>query len=143
VIEQVGASQLANAAAKGLSLTVQLAGDLRCTADAGRLRQALGNLLGNAIRYTSEGAVGITAEGDQGRVLITVADTGPGISPDDLEHVFDRFWRAEKSRDRRTGGSGLGLAIARHLVEAHGGKVEIASELGKGTVVTVRLPRPE
>lgn len=73
-------------------------------------------------------------------VVIKVADTGSGISDDDLPRVFDRFWRAEKSRCRRTGGSGLGLAIVRQLAEAHGVTVSVTSALGVGTVFTVRLP---
>jgi two-component system sensor histidine kinase BaeS len=73
-------------------------------------------------------------------VVLTVTDTGSGISPEDLPHVFDRFWRAEKSRSRRTGGSGLGLPIVRHLVAAHGGTAEAGSEPGEGAVFTLRLP---
>jgi two-component system sensor histidine kinase BaeS len=76
--------------------------------------------------------------GDQ--VVFTVRDTGSGIAADDLPHVFDRFWRAEKSRSRRTGGSGLGLAIVRHLVAAHDGTVEAASEPGAGAEFTLRVP---
>ena len=78
---------------------------------------------------------------DRRLVVITVADTGAGIAPEDLPHVFERFWRAEKSRSRRTGGSGLGLSIVRQLVEAHGGTVTADSEPGAGAVFTLRLPR--
>ena len=73
--------------------------------------------------------------------MLTVEDTGGGIAPEDLPHVFERFWRAEKSRSRRTGGSGLGLSIVRQLVEAHGGTVTADSEPGAGAVFTIRLPR--
>lgn len=73
-------------------------------------------------------------------VVVDVTDTGSGISAVDLPHVFDRFWRAEKSRSRRTGGSGLGLAIVRKLVEAHGGSVSAVSVDGQGSVFTLRLP---
>jgi two-component system sensor histidine kinase BaeS len=73
-------------------------------------------------------------------VAIEVADTGTGIPAEDLPRVFDRFWRAEKSRNRRTGGSGPGLAIVRRLTEAHGGTVTVAGTVGAGTVLTVRLP---
>jgi two-component system sensor histidine kinase BaeS len=72
--------------------------------------------------------------------VIAVSDTGSGIAAEDLPHVFDRFWRAEKSRNRQTGGSGLGLAIVRKLVEAHGGTVTAESVLGQGSRFTVRLP---
>jgi two-component system sensor histidine kinase BaeS len=105
------------------------------------MRQALGNLVSNALRHTpAGGTVTLTARQDGDDVLLAVADTGTGIAPDDLPHVFDRFWRAEKSRSRRTGGSGLGLAIVRHLVAAHDGTVTIASEPGRGAVFTLRLP---
>jgi two-component system sensor histidine kinase BaeS len=77
---------------------------------------------------------------DGNHVLIEVADTGTGISPEDLPLVFDRFWRAEKSRSRQTGGSGLGLAIVRQLTEAHGGTVAVTSVPGTETVFTLRLP---
>ena len=76
----------------------------------------------------------------EGEVVITVADTGSGIAPEDLPHVFDRFWRADKSRSRSTGGSGLGLAIVRKLAEAHGGTVDVISTTGTGTTFRVRLP---
>lgn len=72
--------------------------------------------------------------------MLEVADTGSGIAPEDLPYVFDRFWRAEKSRSRRTGGSGLGLAIVRKLVEAHGGTTGVVSTVGRGSVFTLRLP---
>jgi two-component system sensor histidine kinase BaeS len=71
---------------------------------------------------------------------VDVTDTGPGISAADLPHVFDRFWRADKSRNRRTGGSGLGLAIVRQLIEAHGGEVGVTSTPGVGSTFTLRLP---
>lgn len=75
-----------------------------------------------------------------GGVVIEVSDTGLGIAPDDLPHVFDRFWRADKSRSRTTGGSGLGLAITRHLVEAHGGTVSADTEPGAGSTFRITLP---
>jgi two-component system sensor histidine kinase BaeS len=74
-------------------------------------------------------------------VTIEVADTGSGIAPEDLPHVFDRFYRADKSRARESGGSGLGLAIAKSLVEAHGGSIEAMSRPGHGTQMIIRLPR--
>lgn len=115
-------------------------------ADPVRMRQAIGNLVSNAVRHTPPGgrvtlrayANGAGGEGDE--TVVEVADTGCGIAPEDLPHVFDRFWRAEKSRSRRTGGSGLGLAIVRKLVEAHGGTTGVASTVGHGSVFTLRLP---
>ncbi|MFD5432207.1 sensor histidine kinase [Kitasatospora sp. NPDC127067] len=110
-------------------------------ADPVRLRQALGNLVANAVRHTpAGGTVTLRARTDADAVLIEVADTGSGIAEADLPLVFERFWRAEKSRSRRTGGSGLGLAIVRKLAEVHDGSVRVASTPGRGSVFTVRLP---
>ncbi|GHH48283.1 sensor histidine kinase [Lentzea cavernae] len=111
------------------------------SADPVRLRQALGNLVANAVRYTPPGGeVVVKLFQADDRAVIEVADTGTGIAPEDLPHVFDRFWRADKSRSRRTGGSGLGLAITRHLVEAHGGSVSVRSTLGQGSTFRISLP---
>ncbi|MFD4639413.1 sensor histidine kinase [Lentzea sp. NPDC058436] len=110
-------------------------------ADPVRLRQALGNLVANAVRYTPPGGeVVVRLFQQQGDAILEVADTGTGIAPEDLPHVFDRFWRADKSRSRRTGGSGLGLAITRHLVEAHGGSVSVTSTPGEGSTFRISLP---
>ncbi|WP_406397166.1 ATP-binding protein [Streptomyces uncialis] len=112
-------------------------------ADPVRLRQAVGNLVSNAIRHTpSGGEVCVRAfrRGPDGDLVVEVRDTGEGISAEQLPYVFDRFWRAEKSRNRRTGGSGLGLAIVRRLMEAHGGTVDVSSVVGVGTVFTLWFP---
>ncbi|GED88409.1 sensor histidine kinase [Streptomyces sp. 6-11-2] len=112
-------------------------------ADPVRIRQIMGNLVSNALRHTSAGGtITLTAGQTDDHVLLTVRDTGSGIAPEDLPHIFDRFWRAEKSRSRRTGGSGLGLAIVRHLVTAHGGTVTATSDPGVETVFTLHLPKP-
>ncbi|MFF3202162.1 sensor histidine kinase [Streptomyces sp. NPDC002962] len=112
-------------------------------ADPVRLRQAVGNLLSNAVRHTPPGGrvtlrPYVTKSGDE--VAVEVSDTGSGIPAGDVPHVFDRFWRAEKSRNRTTGGSGLGLAIVLKLAEAHGGTVSVTSTEGEGSVFTLRLP---
>ncbi|MFE9624042.1 sensor histidine kinase [Streptomyces sp. NPDC006527] len=113
-------------------------------ADPVRLRQVLGNLTSNALRHTpAGGTVTLTARQVGDLAVLTVEDTGSGIAADDLPHVFERFWRAEKSRSRRTGGSGLGLSIVRQFVEAHEGTVTVGSEPGKGCVFTIRLPRAQ
>lgn len=111
-------------------------------ADAGRLEQMLRNLISNARRHTpDDGRVEIHAMRDGDCVRIAVADTGCGIPAEHLPHVFERFYRADPSRDRTTGGAGLGLAIVRRLAEAHGGTVTAASPgQGKGTTVTITLP---
>ncbi|MFC8225057.1 sensor histidine kinase [Streptomyces sp. NPDC057287] len=136
----------ADAAGVGLRVAVPEGGvpvpDL--AADPVRLRQAIGNLVSNAVRHTPAGGqVTLRAHATGGaddEVVVEVADTGSGIAPEDLPYVFDRFWRAEKSRSRRTGGSGLGLAIVRKLVEAHGGTTGVVSTVDRGSVFTLRLP---
>lgn len=109
--------------------------------DRQRLRQAIGNLLANAVKYTPAGGhvqVSCTTEGDQ--VKIRVEDTGPGIAPEHLPHVFDRLYRVDRSRSQHTGGSGLGLAIAKQLVELHGGSIGVDSTVGKGSQFWIALP---
>lgn len=142
LVEQVTAAHRAAATVAGITITADVDGPLRIEGDPGRLRQALGNLVGNALRYTpSGGSVTLTASaGPDGHATITVADTGTGIAAEHLPHVFDRFYRADASRSRETGGSGLGLAITRHLVEAHGGTIEARSTEGAGSTFTIRLP---
>src|SRR5579884_2754437 len=112
--------------------------------DASRIRQLLLNLLTNAVKYTpAGGSVRLQLAAADGRVTLTVADTGIGIAPGDLPHIFDRFWRADSARTR-TGerpGAGLGLAICKWIAEAHGGQIEVASRPGRGTTFTVTLPR--
>ncbi|ONI84888.1 hypothetical protein ALI22I_30940 [Saccharothrix sp. ALI-22-I] len=139
VVEQVVAAHATN---REVTVSARIEGELFLVADPVRLRQAVENLVTNAIRYTPAGGT-VSVEGrlDQG-VVIEVVDTGVGIAPDDLPHLFDRFWRADKSRSRTTGGSGLGLAITRHLVEAHGGTVSVSSEPGAGTTFRITLPVP-
>jgi two-component system sensor histidine kinase BaeS len=114
-------------------------------ADPFRLRQALGNIVSNAIRHTpAGGSVTVTVHGppdDSGHtVTFTVTDTGSGIAPEHLPHIFDRLYRADPSRSRTTGGNGLGLAITKHLVEAHHGHLEVTSTPGTGSTFTIQLP---
>lgn len=114
-------------------------------ADALRLIQVLGNLISNALQHTPEGGqikVKCQKEQDDGRewLSVTVSDTGVGISSQDLPHVFERFYRADRSRSRRTGGRGLGLAIVRQIVERHGGQVWVESQPGAGSTFGYRLP---
>ncbi|MCM0759550.1 ATP-binding protein [Sporomusa sphaeroides DSM 2875] len=113
--------------------------------DPDRISQVFSNIFVNALRYTPDsGKVLVTTalEKNQGKqwVKIAVSDNGPGITPDDIPHIFDHFYRGEKSRDRKSGGSGLGLAIVKQLVEFHGGKVIVDSGQGTGTTFLVYLP---
>ena len=130
------------AAEKDLAICVRLPGDLPAiSADAERTGQVLRNLLNNAITNTPPGGeIQITAQEIDSQVEISVQDTGKGIAPEHLPYVFERFYRADKSRTRITGGAGLGLAIVKHLVESHEGQVSIQSEVGKGTTVTFSMP---
>ncbi len=131
------------AQAKGVSLSISAQTALQeVEMDKTRIEQVLGNLLQNAIRHTPGGGrVDVTVDASESAVRVAVADTGEGISPDDLPHVFDRLFRADPSRARSTGGAGLGLTIARQLVEAHGGAIRAESEPGKGSRFVFELPR--
>ena len=112
--------------------------------DAARIRQLILNLLTNAVKYTPAGGmVRVQLGAANGRIMLSVADTGIGIAPGDLPHIFDRFWRADSARTR-TGerpGAGLGLAICKWIAEAHGGQIDVVSRPGRGTTFTVILPR--
>lgn len=109
-------------------------------ADIDRLEQVLVNLLGNAIRYTEKGSITVKAWKEHSQVWIAVSDTGTGIAQEDLPYVFERFWRADRSRCSHSGGTGIGLAIARRLVQLQGGRLEVESELGKGSTFRFCLP---
>lgn len=132
----------AQAAAQHVALRIVLASDLpEVLLDPDRIQQTVGILIANALRYTPpQGTITVTAQSAGASVTIEVADTGSGISPEDLPHVFDRFYRADKSRARESGGTGLGLAIAKSLVEAHGGSIAAVSQPGHGAQLIVRLP---
>ncbi|MGK7944707.1 MAG: sensor histidine kinase [Microcystaceae cyanobacterium] len=109
-------------------------------ADIDRTEQILVNLMGNAIRYTEKGSIIVKVWTDNSWLWIAVEDTGIGISQDDLPFIFERFWRADKSRTRYTGGTGIGLAIARRLVELQGGTIEVESEVDQGSIFRFCLP---
>jgi len=110
--------------------------------DPPRLGQVLGNLIGNAIKFTPRGGtIDVTVEATAEGAAFIVRDTGVGIDPDELKHVFDRFYRGTRRREERAGGSGLGLAIARSIVDMHHGRISISSTPDVGTEVLVTLPR--
>ncbi|HEU4962986.1 MAG TPA: ATP-binding protein [Bacilli bacterium] len=109
--------------------------------DRSRIKQVLINLIGNAIRYTQAGdTVEVRAEGVTGGVAVEVVDDGPGIPPESLPYLFERFYRVEGSRNRKSGGMGIGLALAKEYVEAHEGTISVQSELGEGTTFRVTWP---
>jgi two-component system sensor histidine kinase SenX3 len=104
---------------------------------------AVDNLIANAVAYSPPGSrVDVNARVDASEVVISVTDQGIGIEPQDQERVFERFYRTDRARSRRTGGTGLGLAIVRNTVQGHGGRVTVNSEVGLGSTFTIRLPRP-
>ena len=143
----------AQAAAQGISLRADLPDDLPLVdADPQRIEQVLGNLLSNALTHTPSGGEVVVAarrcpelvEGaKESEVELSVRDTGEGIPPEHLPYIFERFYRADRSRSRVTGGTGLGLAIARQLVEAHGGRITVKSQVGQGAAFTFTLPVAE
>jgi signal transduction histidine kinase len=113
----------------------------RVEADIGLVERALSNLIDNAIHYTPEGGqVRVRLDNQERAVCVEVEDTGPGIPEDDLPHIFERFYRVEKSRDREKGGAGLGLAIAKTILELHGRTLEVESTVGEGTIFRFSLP---
>lgn len=125
---------------RNITLSMSL-GPLNCTGDADRLGQVITNLLSNAIYYNREaGQVRIATRTESGMGILTVCDTGQGIPSEDLPHIFERFYRADKARSRAEGHAGLGLAITKAIIDAHRGSIEVTSELGVGTTFTVRLP---
>ncbi len=127
---------------KRLDLIVTLAGNLpKVDADSFRLEQVFYNLVENAIQYSEPGSpIRVEADAERERVSIRVIDQGVGIPPADLPYVFDRFYRVDKTRSRQAGGTGLGLSIVKQIVDLHQGCIELASEPGRGTTVTVTLP---
>src|SRR6185369_6750832 len=115
-----------------------------CIGDAQRVAQVATNLLTNAIQFNRDrGEVRIRAQKQNGSAVLTVVDTGHGIPKADLPHIFERFYRVEKSRSRIQGRSGLGLAISKAIVDAHGGTLEVSSEPGTGSTFTLKLPSAE
>lgn len=141
-LEAVASAFRAQAEARRIAIRLEAEETPPVLADSARLSQILGNLVGNAVAHTPDGGtVTLAARAGADSVRFEVRDTGEGIAPEHLPHVFDRFYRADASRTRATGGAGLGLAIVKHLVEAHGGTVSAAGEPGRGATITFTLPR--
>jgi len=128
------------AAQKGLALDLRAEDGLRVRGDRARLVQVFSNLVSNAIKYTRQGRVGVSAEHRDGRIRVSVTDTGIGIQAEDLGKLFSKFHRADDDYTRAAGGTGLGLAISRAIVIEHRGSIEVASTPGQGSVFTVVLP---
>jgi len=142
LIKEAVAAVRTKANAKKIKLSADLSGNLpSINIDSQRIKQVLNNLFANAVAHTErKGSITVTAQRKASEIIIRVADTGEGISSEDLPNIFERFYRVDKSRTRSTGGSGLGLTIAKRLVEAHGGKIWAESEPGKGSTFSFTLP---
>jgi signal transduction histidine kinase len=127
--------------AQGVSVTISHEDQALVRGDADLLKQLLLNLVDNALTYTPPGGrVDLGLSVADGHARLAVRDTGPGIAPADLARIFERFYRLDRARTRRSGGAGLGLAIARWIAEAHGGRIEVQSTVGQGSTFTVVLP---
>jgi signal transduction histidine kinase len=142
LLERAALAYMPQAQRQGVAIELNASSDLpEAEADPGRIEQVLDNLVSNALRYTpSGGRVILSADGDGEQVFLRVQDTGVGIQLEELPYIFERFYRADKSRQRHAKESGLGLAIAKSIVEAHGGSVSVESILGEGTTFVVALP---
>jgi two-component system sensor histidine kinase BaeS len=142
IVQRAVADLAPQAATRGLTVAVDTV-PLTVVGDPDRLLEAVTNVVANAIAYNvPDGRVTVTMtmREQDGSGEVSIADTGIGISPADLGLVFDPFFRADHARSRDAGGAGLGLTLTRSIIERHGGGVACASELGKGTVLTLRLP---
>jgi signal transduction histidine kinase len=127
--------------AKKMSLVYQCEKNITVHIDQKRFEQVMMNLLDNALKYSDQGStVSIDVRTEKNNIVMIVSDEGRGIPEEDLPHIFERFYRVDKSRSRTSGGTGLGLAIAKEIVEAHGGSIYAASEYGKGTNMIIALP---
>jgi two-component system, OmpR family, sensor histidine kinase CiaH len=141
LIDKTTASFEPLAAERGLELSAATAEDVSVQGDREQLQQVIVILLDNAVRYTSEGGrIHVQARRDGSNAIVTVHDTGIGIGEQELERVFERFYRADEARNRQAGGVGLGLAIARELVMRHGGRISVESTEGAGSTFTIQLP---
>jgi two-component system phosphate regulon sensor histidine kinase PhoR len=143
-LRSVVSEMLPTSERKGISLECALSTSdvVQVLGDKERLRQVMLNLIDNAVKYTESGGKVTVSARDEGLVVrISVADTGCGIAPEHLSRIFERFYRVDKDRSREMGGTGLGLAIVKHIVEAHGSKVDVESEVGKGSAFSFSLKK--
>ena len=132
----------AQAKREEIDLSEEVPEKLELTANRDQIEEAVVNLVDNALKYTQPGGkVILSAEKSDSEVAIRVADTGIGIMQEDLSRIFERFFRVDKARSRRTGGTGLGLSIVKHIAEAHGGRIDVKSEFNRGSTFTLVLPQ--
>jgi len=140
VVRDVAAHMERLAEIRGVRIAVEGPGSAPTRLDQDACASLLANLLLNAVQHTPEGGVVTAALFVRDQIVVEVRDTGRGIAPEDLPHLFERFWRSDHSRARSTGGAGLGLSICKAIVDSCGGEIAVSSRLGEGTTVTVRLP---
>jgi signal transduction histidine kinase len=141
VIDTVVASAGSLAESKGLALVSDVSSDLpKGLGDERRLTQVVLNLVSNAIKFTDQGSVAVSASTANGMFEVAIKDTGPGIAPEDQTRIFEAFQQVDNSNTRKKGGTGLGLSISRRLVQMHGGTIEVESTVGVGSTFSVRLP---
>ena len=143
LLEKIQSMHKQHAALKNIAIDLQMEPDLpEISADLGRMVQVMSNLVDNALLYTPEGGrVLISAREVAEGLEIRVQDSGPGIAEDELDRVFERFYRSDPSRQRNVGGSGLGLAIAKSIVEKHAGRIWAESKPGEGATIVIHLPK--
>jgi two-component system phosphate regulon sensor histidine kinase PhoR len=141
IVDEIFTSLSSKAVARGIALRNHVASDAQVLADPARLEQMLTNLIDNAIKFNrQDGAVTAELNERGDNLLISVSDTGEGILPEHQLRIFERFFRADRSRAREVGGTGLGLAIVKHLAKLHGGEVSVSSKLTEGSVFSIELP---
>ena len=141
LVERQAAAFRHRAERAGLALEVVPGPPVPVEADRALIEQVVANLIDNAVKYTERGRVRIRLGGDEVRVWCEVEDTGPGIPPEDLPRVFERFYRVDKARSREKGGTGLGLSIVKHAVALQGGQVSVKSRPGQGSTFRFEIPR--
>jgi signal transduction histidine kinase len=143
LLQEVAALYQVQTQRKNISLELDITASLSTIeVDPGRMTQVLTNILDNALRHTPEGGtIILSAREVNDQVELAVQDSGPGLKAEDLDRIFNRFYRTDVSRQREDGGSGLGLAIAKSIVQAHGGQVSAESEVGKGLKIIIALPK--
>jgi two-component system phosphate regulon sensor histidine kinase PhoR len=126
---------------RGQKISLECIDDLAAAVNARLIEQAVINLIDNAVKYGKEGGmIDVSAAKEDNDIVIRVRDDGPGISPEHLPRLFERFYRVDLSRSRAFGGTGLGLAIVKHIALAHRGIATVESEVGKGSTFTIRVP---
>ncbi len=141
VVDDIFAALGSRSTERSVDLVNSVPPDVNVRADPRRLEQMLTNLVDNAIKFNREnGTVTVSSSDTPGKSLIAVIDTGEGIVPENLQRIFERFYRIDRGRTRNVGGTGLGLAIVKHLVRLHGGDVIVSSTLGRGTIFSLELP---